>query len=188
MTARFAALAGTLAVLAVAGAAGGRLLWSDGGGSGRQVELTPVRDTYVTEAKPDQAYGDVGLLRADAGPVVVRAYLHFDVPAHAGVVERAYLRLYANSPDRTGIIVARVPAADWTESITWRTAPPVAEAVGQGREVHSGDWVDIDLRALVTGSGPVDLALLGTGDTMVSYSSREGGAATAPRLVIRYRD
>jgi hypothetical protein len=171
-------------VAAAAGTAGHALLRGDGAGDTHQVTVLAAWDTYVSEAKPDESYGSARQLRADGEPLAVRSYLHFEVPALRGKVRLAELRLHANAPDPVGILVTSVHSAGWTEAITWRSAPTVGEPVARGRDVGAKAWVYIDVRAVVRGAGPVDLALVGAGGTMVNYSSRDDGEGTAPRLVI----
>lgn len=172
---------------AAAGTAGHALMRGDGAGDTHEVTVRPAWDTYVNEAKPDESYGSARQLRADGDPLTVRSYLHFELPALRGRVLQAELRLHANAPDPVGILVAPVHSAAWTDTITWRTAPSVGDPVARGRDVGTGDWVNIDVRGVVRGAGPVDLALVSAGDTMVNYSSCDDGQATAPRLVISTR-
>jgi hypothetical protein len=178
-------LAGAAVLLAAAtGTVGHALLRGDGTGDTHQVTVPAAWDTYVSEAKPDESYGSARQLRADGEPQVVRSYLHFTVPALRGQVRLAELRLHANAPDPVGILVSPVFSASWTEAITWHSAPTVGEPIARGRDVGAGAWVHIDVRAVVRGAGPVDLALVSAGGTMVNYSSRDDGEGTAPRLVI----
>jgi hypothetical protein len=172
-------------LITLAGAIGLVVLRGDDtGGLGRQIVVTPVRDTYVSQSKPDESYGNARQLRADNGPQAVQAYLHFEVPAVTGQLNEVSLRLHANAPDSTGLFVAPVTAVPWSEEMTWRTAIPVGDPTAQGHPVGADGWVEIDVRSLVRGPGPLDLALLNPGDTMVNYSSRESGPHTAPRLVL----
>jgi hypothetical protein len=181
-------VAGAAILLVAAGGTAGRaLLRGDGAGDTHEVTVLPAWDTYVSEAKPDESYGSARQLRADGEPLTVRSYLHFAVPALRGRVRMAELRLHANAPDPVGILVTAVHSDGWTDAITWRTAPAVGEPVAHGRDVVTGDWVRIDVRAVVRGAGPVDLALVSAGDTMVNYSSCDDGQGTAPRLVISTR-
>jgi hypothetical protein len=177
---------GGLVVLAtIAAATAPAVLRRDDAGRGtHETVVQPTRDTYVSEAKPDESYGTAQQLRSDNGPQTVRAYLHFDVPAVRGHLKAMLLRLHANAPDPTGLFVAPVAAVPWPEEMTWRTAVPVGDPAAQGHPVGADRWVDIDIRSLFRGPGPLDLALINPGETMVNYSSRESGPNTAPCLVL----
>jgi hypothetical protein len=187
LSGRFTAVAGTVGVLVTAGAVAATLLAQRDRGR-QEVVVLATADTYVTEAKPDESYGRARQLRADAAPSTVRSYLMFEVPELDRPIVAAHLRLYANTPDRVGVLVATVTPSTggepWTESTTWRTAPPVSEPVAQGRPVDANEWTEVDLSAYVR-PGRLDLALLSIGETMVNYSSRDDGPDTAPRLVLR---
>ncbi len=155
----------------------------DTGAASQEVSVPPTRDTYVSQAKPDESYGSARQLRADNGPQAVRSYLHFDVPRVTGRLTGVLLRLHANAPDPNGLFIAPVAAVPWAETMTWRTATAVGEPAAQGHPVGADGWVDIDIRTLVRIPGSLDLALISPGNTMVNYSSRESGPRTAPRLV-----
>ena len=156
----------------------------DGAAGANETLVMPTRDTYVSQAKPDDSYGTAQQLRADAGPQAVRSYLHFQVPAVPGRRTAVLLRLHANAPDATGLYVAPASAVPWSEEMTWRNAVPVGDPVAQGHPVAADGWVDIDIRTLVRTAGPLDIALINPGKTMVNYSSRESGPHTSPRLVL----
>ena len=182
---RTATVGGSVVLITIAVVLGLVLLRRDDpGAAGRETVVTPTRDTYVSQAKPNESYGTAQQLRADNGPHAVRAYLHFDVPAVRGRVTAARLRLHANASDPTGLFIAPVPAVPWPEEMTWRTAVPAGDPAAQGHPVGADGWVDIDVRSLVRTPGALDIALINPGDTMVNYSSRESGPPTSPRLVL----
>lgn len=176
------------ALLVAAGSAVGFLLLRDGKPAGHaEITILASRDTYVSEAKPDDSYGDARQLRVDGQPSVVRSYLHFDLPTGNPRVYGMRLLLHANTADNAGLLISPVPTMSWTEASTWRTAPPVEAPAVQTVPVDADAWVDADLNALMRQPLPtgLDLALVSTGQTMVSYSSREDGDQKAPRLVLR---
>jgi hypothetical protein len=180
LTGRAIAVVGATAVTAAA-ITWVRLLADDDAGP-REIILIPVHDTYVSEAEPEDSYGTARQLRADGAPDVVRSYLRFQVPPLDAQLVSVRLRLHANAPDPSGLLVAPVIGGTWMENVTWRTAPPVGEPVARGHAAAAAEWVEIDVSMLVTVAGPVDLALVSGGNTMVNYSSREAGDATAPQL------
>jgi hypothetical protein len=182
---REVAVVGAVVLIAVAAAAGAMALRKEDARPARhEVVLLPGRDTYVSQAKPDDSYGTAAELRADSAPNTVRTYLHFDVTTIDGRLVGVRLRLHANAPDRTGLLVAPVQAGTWTESITWRSAPRIGEPVWQGQPVEADEWAEIDLSSVVKQPGRVDIALVSSGKRMVNYSSRDAGESTAPQLVL----
>jgi len=182
---RAAAIGGLVILAAIAAATALVVLrWDDAGNRTHETVVQPTRDTYVSEAKPDESYGTAQQLRSDKGPQAVRAYLHFEVPAVSGRLRAARLRLHANAPDSNGLFIAPVAAVPWPEEMTWRTAVPVGDPAAQGRPVSADGWVEIDIRSLVRTPGALDIALINPSETMVNYSSRESGSNTAPCLVL----
>src|SRR5688500_2451753 len=87
------------------------------------VTVGPVADTYVREDKPTASNASSKALRPDGSPRSV-AYLKFGVAGTGGAVTSAKLRLYANSSGSAGLEAAPVSDTTWSESMTWRTAPP----------------------------------------------------------------
>jgi hypothetical protein len=183
LTAR-ASAACAAALIAVVGAGWAAVAHRDDGVRRREVVLTASADTYVSQAKADDSYGTARQLRADAPPNEVRSYLRFELPAVHGRLIGARLRLHANTPDPTGLLIAPVAADTWTEETSWRTAPPIREPVARAPAVLADQWAEVDVSVLLTGSGRIDLALVSSGQRMVNYSSREGGERTAPRLTL----
>ncbi len=144
--------------------------------------LTPGADAYVDMSTPDMNYGNTGNLRTDSTPTV-QSYLRFDVPGLPGDVLSATLRVYANSASRIGHGVYEVRQSQWDESgITYNSAPQLGRLIGSSEPFEGDTWVSVDVTSLVTGEGPLSLALLTTGTTNISYSSREG--ANPPELII----
>jgi len=144
--------------------------------------LTPGADAYVDMSAPDTNYGNNGNLRTDS-TTTVQSYLRFDVPGLPGDVLSATLRVYANSTSSIGYDVYEVSQSDWDESgITYNSAPELGRLIGSSEPFESDTWVSVDVTSLITGEGPLSLALLTMGTTNISYSSREG--ANPPELII----
>ncbi len=179
-----ATAAGAAVLIALAGAAWAGLAHLEDDPERRELVLTPIADTYVSQAKADDSYGTARQLRADAPPNEVRSYLRFEVPTLHGRLVGARLRLHANTPDPTGLLIAPVAVGTWSEDTNWRTAPPIREPVARGPAVLADQWAEVDVSVLVTGPGRIDLALTSSGQRMVNYSSREDGERTAPRLTL----
>ncbi len=144
--------------------------------------LTPVADGYVNATKPDSNYGGTDVLRTDASPEL-RSYLRFDLGDVSGTITRATLRVYANSAAGTGYDVQIVADNGWAEAdLTHSSAPPVGGIVGSSGAVEAETWTAVDVTPLLRGGNLVSLALTTTGQTAVSYASREG--TNPPELVI----
>src|SRR5262249_39062069 len=46
-------------------------------------------------------------------------------------------------------------------------------------------WISVDVKSYVAGDGDYSFALVGTSSTLLSFASKEAGAATAPQLVVQ---
>ncbi|MBN1147853.1 MAG: DNRLRE domain-containing protein [Anaerolineales bacterium] len=148
--------------------------------------FTPISDAYVYASKPDTNYGNSVFLRADASPDT-RSYLRFDVQGLAGYIFKATLRVYANSSSSTGYSVFTVGGDAWDEYlIAYNNAPALGGHVGSSGGFAGRSWTEVDVTALVAGNGGLNFALATAGNTAISFSSREGGAA--PELVIETSD
>jgi Calcineurin-like phosphoesterase len=144
--------------------------------------LTPVADAYVDESAPADNYGGSSKLRVDSTPVV-QSHMRFNVPPLAGNVLSATLSVYANGASSAGHDVYAVSQNEWNESdITYTTAPQPERLIGSSGAFQGDIWVSIDVTSLISGEGPLSLALLTTGTTNITYSSREG--AKPPQLSI----
>ncbi|GGR98061.1 hypothetical protein GCM10010169_48300 [Micromonospora fulviviridis] len=142
---------------------------------------TPTADSFVSSADPGANFGSKSYLKVDGSPGQV-AYLRFDL---AGVVPGtpAVLRFYAESSQRAGVAARQVTDNGWHEAaITWANAPGVGATVDASGPITAGTWVSLDVSSLVTGDGPVTIALTTTDDTALRITSREG--TRPPRLFV----
>ncbi|TAK59687.1 MAG: DNRLRE domain-containing protein, partial [Dehalococcoidia bacterium] len=165
------------------------MAWSFGALRGASAAPTtyvnsPVADAFVWATQPSNNYGASKSIRVDGSPLMA-SYLRFDVPALDGPVTRATLMVYANSRSSAGWDVHAVADSTWGErTITFNNAPPMGSATfASSGAFAGGDWTSADVTSLVTGSGPLSVALTTSGGTQVNLASRESGA-NAPRLVI----
>src|SRR5205823_1088296 len=84
----------------------------------------------------------------------------------------------------------RAVTGAWDEAtLTSKNAPPPSSTVaGTSKSASSGARISVDVTPLVTSmttaGGTVSLALTGTSATALALASREGGAASAPQLVL----
>lgn len=146
------------------------------------VTFTAAADTYISAAEPTGNFGTETRLRLDASPAAV-SYLRFNVQGLAAPVTNATLNVYANSKAKDGYQAAAVADDSWTETeLTYDGAPAVGAPAGSSGAFAAKTWTQVDVTALVTGNGTVDLALLETSETSIVLSSREG--TNAPVLVV----
>jgi len=143
-----------------------------------------VADAYTDADHPSQNYGLNAKLRVDTSPSV-RSYLRFDLSGLSGTVRRARLRLYATSSLTAGYEVRSVADTNWGElTITTGNQPPIGSSpVGVSGPVSQNNWTEVDVTSLVTGNGPVSLALIGLDSTALAFSSRDS-TANRPQLVV----
>ncbi|MFG1673123.1 DNRLRE domain-containing protein [Micromonospora sp. NPDC049282] len=144
------------------------------------VTLNPVADAWVDASRPTANAGRATSLRVDAVPRQV-AYLRFDV---TGVDSdpTAVLRLYVETASSTGVDIQPVTDNTWDENtITDANAPPVGGPTFRSGPVGADTWVSVNISALVTGNGPVTLALTTTNDTGLRVTSRDG--VNKPQLI-----
>lgn len=142
----------------------------------------PTADSYVHESNPTTNYGTAMTLRVDGSPIVT-TYLTFSLAGLSGTVERATLRVFANSNSSSGHDVGTVPDTSWGETtITYANAPAYNGVVGSSGAFASGQYVDVDVTSAVSGNGAISFALTGPGSTGISYASRE--SSSPPELVL----
>ena len=107
--------------------------------------FTPAADTFVIATNASKNFGAATTLKVDVKPDT-RGYLRFQVDASAPVVD-ATLRLYSPAGSSVGVSVRPVADVTWSElAVTYSNAP-------------NAGWSSVDVSQLVTGPGPVSLAL-----------------------------
>ncbi|MCL4251184.1 MAG: DNRLRE domain-containing protein [Anaerolineae bacterium] len=153
--------------------------------SGGTLTLTATADTYVNSSSTGSNYGTSSSLRTDNSPTI-NTYLRFQVPNLSGNILGATLRVYANSASSMGYEVRGTTGA-WDEvTITYSNAPAFGGSVGSSGAITSNSWTQVDVTALVTGSGQVNFVMTSTSNTATSFSSREG--ANPPELIVEVID
>jgi PKD repeat protein len=147
----------------------------------------PAADAYIRSNYVTNNYGTRSDLRVKDAANDIRTYLKFDVQGGTGLVARATLKLYVNDGSDDGGTAYAVSDSSWTEGgITWNNAPAMGAAAGSAGQVNTGEWVEVDVTAAVSGNGLVSIGMMdGSGDVAV-YSSREG--ANAPELCVEFQD
>jgi parallel beta-helix repeat protein len=141
----------------------------------------PTADAWVDSMAPATNHGRDSHLKVDGLPVAV-AYLRFDVH-DAEADPSALLRFHVETASSTGVEVRSVGDEPWQETtLTYHDAPPLGAVVGSSGPFSADTWVSVDVSGLVTGDGPVTLALTTGNDTGIRITSREGTAK--PELLV----
>lgn len=143
----------------------------------------PSADAYVTASAPGTSYGTSTFLYADSSPVM-QSFLRFDVSGLAGrTITDVKLRVYVNDASVDGGVVHRVPSTTWTESINYNNKPSYeAAALGSFGPVSLNTWHEVSLGPIVSGDGPVALAVDSANADAARWSSRE--TVNPPHLIV----
>ena len=124
--------------------------------------FTAVANAYTSADQPATSFGDRSYLVVGHQPSRA-SYLRFGVTVPAGtVVTKATMRAYAaTSSGGLGVDLRGVTDNTWAEAtITSSNAPPAAPtAVAHAGGWRNGSYVSFDVTSLVTGSGPLSVAL-----------------------------
>ena len=154
--------------------------------AGAVLRFAPTKDSYVEADDPTEAHGTGTRIYADRSPVK-KALLAFAVSGTGGCpVAAARLRLYNVDAAPRGGDFRPLADLSWNErTVTWDTAPatgelPVASLDGVSKNL----WYEVDVTELVTGDGPVGVAITSSASDGAGYSSREGPESQRPELVV----
>jgi hypothetical protein len=153
---------------------------------GLVLRFAPTKDTYVDADAPDEVHGTGTRIYADRVPVR-KSLLAFNVSGTGGCpVAAARLRLYNVDASPRGGDVRPLADVAWDErTVTWDTAPPTgALPVASLDGVSKNLWYEVDVSELVTGDGPVGVAITSSASDGAGYSSREGPVSQRPELVV----
>jgi GH35 family endo-1,4-beta-xylanase len=166
--------------------------------TGWSTNLTAQADAYVRDGTyTNTNFGADTILTVKQDPTAGfsrEAYLRFVVPAYPGGLAAAQLRLVPGSANLPGThAVALVTNNFWDEAtLTWNTKLPSGSVVATWVP-QAGVPVQISLPAAVTQDAATNgllslrvYAMNATADGRVDYVSREGAAASAPRLTLSY--
>lgn len=149
------------------------------------VTFVATEDAHVDSAKPKANYGNVKTLKVRNAATDQIAYLKFDVTGLNGGVQSATLRLYVNNASPDGGTAYSV-ANNWTEGgLKWNNRPAFSGGpLGSAGAAVSGQWVEIDVTAAISGNGTYSFGIENDSSNNVVYRSSEGAAAYRPQLVI----
>ena len=176
-------LAVAVAVVASAAVVAAALLSTTRTAGAATSTLTPVADAHVRSDRAASNFGAASGLLLDGRPVA-SGYLRFDVSVPAGEsVTRATLRVFATKKANAGFTVHGVSDNGWGETaITYANAPAIGAQVAASGPQSANAYVSVDVTPLVSGSGPVSMALKRSASTATTYHSRE--ASNPPQLVV----
>lgn len=143
----------------------------------------PSADAYVSAGSPGTSYGSSTMLYADASPVM-QSFLRFEPAGLAGrTITDVKLRVFVNDASSAGGQVHRVPSVTWTEGISYNSKPAYDAAVlGSFGAVSLNQWHEVSLGPIVSGDGPIALAVDSTSSDAARWSSRE--TVNPPQLVV----
>jgi beta-glucanase (GH16 family) len=154
--------------------------------AGSQV-FKPVADAYVNKDQAKDNFGSNRSIRLDASPEM-RSYLRFEITGlDSRAVQKAILKIYANSSSDKGFSVRAVSDTNWDEGkITFASAPKMGKVIAKSNQVDNGHWVSIDVTDLLKGSdsGKISLALTTEDKTQINLAARESGSH-APQLIVQ---
>lgn len=149
------------------------------------VTFIATEDAHVDSAKPKANYGNVKTLKVRNAANNQIAYLKFNVTGLTGSVQSATLRLYVNNASPDGGTAYSVDN-NWTEGgIKWNNRPAFSSGpLGSAGAAVSGQWVEIDVTAAVSGNGTYSFGIENNSSNNVVYRSSEAAANYRPQLVI----
>ncbi|MDQ3982601.1 MAG: DNRLRE domain-containing protein, partial [Actinomycetota bacterium] len=129
------------------------------------------------------SFGTATTLYADGSPVQ-QSFMRFDVSGIAGrTVTDVKLRVFVTDASPHAGAVHRVPSSSWNEGITFNTKPSYDSAVlGSFGAVSLNAWHEVSLGAIVSGDGPLSLAVDSTNSDAARWSSRE--TVNPPQLIV----
>ena len=154
----------------------------------RSTTFAADADARVESAAPAANYGRAWGLRAQGGSEpAVESHLRFTVSG-VGRVQRATLRLHLTNGSADGPAVYAT-GDGWSEAdVTWDTrAPRSSGALDDSGTLARGDWMELDVTAVVAGNGAYGFVVAGTSADAVTMCSREhGDAALRPQLMVTW--
>lgn len=142
-------------------------------------------DAKVREADPDVPFGASATVGVDGeAEPAEESFLRFTVSGVAGAVTDATLRLFVTNGTQGGVVLSTA-GNDWSEaSIRWTTKPGrTSGGVASVDGFNAGQWIELDVTAIVTADGTYTFALAAASDDGAEFHAREN--VNAPQLVLR---
>lgn len=180
---------GVLALLATVGAVVFTL--NSGAAEPERVEVNAVEDTYTSEDRPGQNFGDAAKLVATSQEGAAKVvYLMFTVPPISGGSHVTSAALHLTRGEgrfpATGVSIATVADLSWTESaLTGENAPEPGGVVDTVPVDDKADKLTFDLTGVI-GEGGRKYAFAVTAEETVRLNSSE--AKGGPRLVLEVQE
>ena len=152
--------------------------------------FTPTDDAHVKSSSPTNSYGSDSRIRTRFGSPDYDVYLKFAVTGVSGAVQKATLRLYVEDGSDDGGMLYLVAndyldgSGPWLETgLTFANAPAISGSpVGSAGATSNGSWIELDVTAVINGSGIYSFALTSDSTNSNYYSSKEG--SNPPELLI----
>jgi len=146
--------------------------------------FAPVADAFVSSLKPTTNFGSGPRLKMDKSPVLT-TYIRFDPGVLSDPVTQATLQLYSRTSSSIGFDVRAVADNSWQESsITYANAPAASSSSsGSSGPTRSGRWTTVDVTSLVSGNGPVTIAVTTSSMPELDVDSRQ--STKSPKLTVQ---
>mmetsp|Transcript_14493 Transcript_14493/g.29061 ORF Transcript_14493/g.29061 Transcript_14493/m.29061 type:complete len:1465 (-) Transcript_14493:99-4493(-) len=141
------------------------------------LKIGPTDDAFVFFTTPNKNYGKHPYLKVDLDNGFKKSFLRFDFSrVNIASIDKAMLRLYATDSSPSGGAFIKTSDTNWNEgTITWNDAP-IADGLmlGTFENVEEGNWYELDITEAITESGPLSIAIMGSHEDRVTYSSKDG--------------
>ncbi len=145
------------------------------------VGINAAADSWINAASPTAGAGTSTLMRSDADPIQ-RPYFRFDLSGVQGQVERARLRIYANTRSTTAVQL-RTSTTGWQEAtLNWNNAPSMGPVISTIPAWPAAGWITVDVTAQVNAGQQIGFVLNTTSTTSATYAAKESG--TSPQLLL----
>lgn len=141
------------------------------------LKIGPTDDAFVFMTTANKNYGSHPVLKVDQDNGFKKSFLRFDFSrVNIAAIDKATLRLYATDSSPSGGVFIKTSDANWSENvITWNDCPTAdGVMIGTLGEVEAGSWYELDITEAITESGPLSIAILGSHEDRVMYSSKDG--------------
>ena len=148
--------------------------------------FTASADAFVKQSEPSNNFGNKPSLQVDSGNSADESFIQFTVKDVSGVIQSAFLRLYATKNGSKNGPSVSTTSTSWSEKdITWSKRPVLDEVVLDNKDqIDTQSWVEYNVTPAITGNGTFTFVLSADSDDAITFSSREGNYP--PELVVTY--
>ncbi|HLO27712.1 MAG TPA: DNRLRE domain-containing protein [Anaerolineales bacterium] len=150
------------------------------------LNFTANADAYVEQLHPTTNQGTSNFLQVDGtSNRNAESYIRFTVTGVTGTIQSALLRVYSTNSSTNGPAMYTTNST-WTETgLTWNNRPARTSGVIDNKSaINKNIWVEYNVAAVATGNGTFNFVLVGDGNDVARFSSREGN--NPPQLVITF--